>query len=89
MTSPAHDTGKTGASTLALCPYCGSSHSYYCPRIKVIEFHDNGHTKRVEFYGPWPANQQYIIPGLTGYTHNVPNTPPLGLPQGRAQAKIT
>lgn len=34
------------------CPHCGIFHLQRCPRIKAIEYHDNGAVKRVEFHVP-------------------------------------
>lgn len=32
------------------CPHCGMIHDTTCPRIKAIEYHQDGSTKRVEFH---------------------------------------
>jgi hypothetical protein len=32
------------------CSYCGFYHSATCPRVKAIEYHENGLIKRIEFY---------------------------------------
>jgi hypothetical protein len=47
----------TSASTIGenmvmvICEHCGGSHvSRTCPRIKVIEYHENGQVKRIEFF---------------------------------------
>ncbi len=50
-------------SAVAICPWCGESHpNQVCLRIKAIEYHPDGSTKRVEFKtasdyvdvkGPW------------------------------------
>ena len=32
------------------CGYCGKYHQGICPRIKSVEYHDNGTVRRVEFY---------------------------------------
>lgn len=41
------------------CKYCGeSSHTGVCPKIKVIEYFENGKIKRVEFY----SVNDYMIP---------------------------
>lgn len=42
------------------CPYCASTHAGICPRVKSIEYADDGVTvRKVEFYGPvsidWPT----------------------------------
>ena len=34
------------------CPYCGMIHQSTCPRIKAIEYHQDGTVKRVEFITP-------------------------------------
>jgi len=31
------------------CPYCGMIHAGACPRVKAIEYFENGMVKRVEF----------------------------------------
>lgn len=37
------------------CPYCSGenrkiSHGGPCPRVKVVEYHENGLVKRIEFH---------------------------------------
>lgn len=46
-----------GGSALKACQYCGPSisHSGVCPRVKAIEYHENGQLKRVEFREEPPA----------------------------------
>ena len=42
------------ASANANCPYCGMLHlqgSGVCPRVKAMEYYQDGTLKRVEFYG--------------------------------------
>ena len=35
------------------CDYCGMIHLFTtCPRIRAIEYHENGAIKRVEFHEP-------------------------------------
>jgi hypothetical protein len=36
--------------TLSRCRFCGGYHSGTCPRVKAIEYHQDGSVKRVEFY---------------------------------------
>ncbi len=31
------------------CPHCGMWHGQVCPRVKAIEYHENGTIKRVEY----------------------------------------
>jgi len=35
------------------CQYCGMTHKGTCPRIRAIEYHDNGTIKRIEFRSPF------------------------------------
>ena len=42
------------------CPHCGGFHQTTCPRIKAIEYAENGTVKRIEFHAPHP---------LTASTH--------------------
>jgi len=55
------------------CPYCGAIHTGTCPRIKSIEYHENGITiKKIEFHDwsraplvPWkgyPINTRHPQP---------------------------
>jgi len=38
---------------MAICPYCGKMHPALCPRIKSIEYQENGlFIKRIEFFPP-------------------------------------
>lgn len=41
---------STTAEKPPKCPYCGLIHSTTCPRIKAIEYADNGMIKRIEFH---------------------------------------
>lgn len=34
------------------CHHCGLTHKTTCPRIKAIEYHQDGTVKRIEFHGP-------------------------------------
>ncbi len=43
----------SGSTTiLPTCPYCNGIHAGVCPRVKAIEYHENGNVKRVEFLTP-------------------------------------
>lgn len=46
-------------ATPAMCPHCGFGHTGSCPRIKAIEYHQNGTVKRVEYHEvkPMPVGQ--------------------------------
>lgn len=35
------------------CEYCGGSHTYLCPRIKIIEYYPDGAVKQIEFRQDW------------------------------------
>lgn len=34
------------------CQHCGLTHDTTCPRIKAIEYSENGAVKRIEFHEP-------------------------------------
>jgi len=34
------------------CGHCGFMHSGVCPRIKSIEYYENGMIKKIEYHGP-------------------------------------
>lgn len=36
-------------NTVQKCEHCNNSHSGPCPRVKAIEYHENGAVKRVEY----------------------------------------
>lgn len=60
----------TSAALREKCPYCGEpTHPALCPRVKRIEYHDNGNIKSLEFYAAWemqaaPIYPNYFIPSL-------------------------
>lgn len=37
------------------CKWCGRLHLEVCPRVKAIEYHENGTVKRVEFHDSRPS----------------------------------
>lgn len=39
----------TSAPQPQQCDHCGQWHQGQCPRIKAIEYHENGRIKRVEY----------------------------------------
>lgn len=51
----------TTATSIDVCEHCENIHSGVCPRIKAIEYHDNGKTKRVEYHDP-NVRYQYAGP---------------------------
>lgn len=55
----------TGQPT-PVCPYCGMGHSSICPRVRAIEYHPDGSTKRVEFYNPQPDQDRILVRGIDG-----------------------
>ena len=74
------------------CPYCSNngikiSHSGICPKVKAIEYYQNGSQKRVEFFSPgdymqpfgvgtWPPPEEFL-PSYTDDTSGIvykPNT---------------
>lgn len=48
----------TGWNTANQCTHCGCYHAGPCPRIKAIEYHENGMVKRVEY-----RDDYFIAPG--------------------------
>jgi hypothetical protein len=64
MTKPQTERGTSA------CVYCGNIHAWLCPRVKVIEYHPDGTTKRVEFYAPsdyMPSLGSTLQPGKITY----------------------
>lgn len=49
-------SGTTGSPEISIidiypnCRYCGYSHDGVCPRVREIEYHQNGTVKRVSFF---------------------------------------
>jgi hypothetical protein len=37
------------------CPHCGMIHQMTCPRIRAIDYYQDGSVKRIEFHPPAPA----------------------------------
>jgi len=55
-------TGSGTATDLKMCQHCGLlPHIGLCPKIKAIEYHQNGTIKRVEYHGP---EQPAFVPGV-------------------------
>lgn len=42
----------SAASKRIGCPHCGMIHDTTCPRIKAMEYHQDGTIRRVEFHSP-------------------------------------
>jgi hypothetical protein len=40
------------------CEHCGGAHARVCPKVKRLEFHQNGNIQSVEFWPPgqWPED---------------------------------
>ena len=49
-----------------MCEHCGYGHVGTCPKIKAIEYHQNGTVKRIEFHEPQP-----LVSGATMTPANV------------------
>jgi hypothetical protein len=67
-----HEMSINGPGPIAACPHCGASHQTTCPRIKSIEYNQNGTTiKKIEFHEQraeikgWPLSD-YNLNGLAG-----------------------
>jgi len=43
---------SASGTNLNQCQHCGNYHTGQCPRVKAIEYHDNGAVKRIEFFEP-------------------------------------
>lgn len=41
---------QTSGTVSGHCEHCGNWHQGKCPRIKAIEYHENGNVKRVEYH---------------------------------------
>ena len=69
---------STGAGNNWGCPHCGMGHSGMCPRIKAIEYHQDGTTKRVEYHVPqptiWPSPPSDWPAGIVGPGYISPST---------------
>lgn len=56
------------ASAVPTCAHCGSPspHQGQCPRIKAIEYHENGTVKRVEYFTATQLLGLSSVPDLSG-----------------------
>ena len=43
------------------CQHCGMIHDTTCPRIKAIEYHPDGSTKRIEFHSAPPMDIRSMV----------------------------
>ena len=58
------------------CQWCGNFHSFKCPMVKAMEYHDNGRMKRVEFfYSPIDYPKVELASGPITFTGNDLNRP--------------
>lgn len=73
MSEPtAYDYVPTSVSdaTPGMCPHCGYGHTGTCPRIKAVEYHQDGTVKRVEYHS-W--GDGYV----EGPRHTLPSVSPV------------
>lgn len=49
------------------CVHCGYIHDGVCPRIKSIEYYENGMTKKIEYHGP---NEPQQMPQYDDEVHD-------------------
>lgn len=49
---------------MSFCETCGIDHPGQCPRIKAIEYHENGTIKRIEYFEERPQ-VKFELPPLT------------------------
>lgn len=52
------DQESVGVDT---CPWCGNIHGnpLLCPRLKAVEYWENGVLKRVEFFAPYVPGHEH------------------------------
>ncbi len=51
----------TPSTHYAPCPYCGHGHTGTCPKVRAIDYYQDGTVKRVEFYEPKPHVSSRVI----------------------------
>lgn len=58
------------------CQYCGLMHQYVCPKIRSIEYYENGAVKQVEFKTDSPLEHTipYIHSGIAGIPSTYSNS---------------
>lgn len=42
-----------------VCVHCGTEHKGLCPRIKALEYHQDGTVKRIEYHTPWTTDASH------------------------------
>jgi hypothetical protein len=47
---PKYVHATTDINTPGICPHCGYGHIGTCPKIKAIEYHQDGTVRRIEFH---------------------------------------
>ena len=47
-------------SGIVECGHCGMFHAGPCPRIKAIEYYENGNVKRIEYHGAQPMQSAQL-----------------------------
>lgn len=63
-----------GLSAQPKCPYCGMLHGPLCFMVKVLEYHEDGSLKRVEFKTAADYPQAIVLPSVTqptAFPHSV------------------
>lgn len=91
-------------SIVKTCSHCGGVHAGQCPRIRVIEYYENGNIKAVEYFDP-PPQPAYGIGGppamapLSSYPYPMdpgpspakkqPSDSPLDTPVSNTPTKFT
>ncbi len=49
------------------CPHCGMGHTGTCPRVKAIDYYENGTVKRVEYHQEYYSRPiTYEVPAPQG-----------------------
>ena len=64
---------RTMMNAMIQCGHCGCYHSGPCPRVKAIEYFQDGRIKRVE-YNEWPMVTHSPVIPMTTITIKPPET---------------
>jgi hypothetical protein len=54
------------AFRVSRCEHCGGAHARACPRVRRLQFHENGRIAAVDFWpdGKWPSDHVQWPEGL-------------------------
>lgn len=54
-----------------VCQHCGYIHNNICPRIKAIEYYENGTIKRVEYHEFVDKSSKDLVADLVKYAQSL------------------